>query len=165
MRYKVICKNCGKEYFVIKARLKITKYCSRKCHNTVISHSPKKGTGTGYTSKKGMRPELIDRNKSDWMKQFIKGPNASNWKGDDIGYVQLHIWIRNNYGQPSTCEHCFKIEKNNRKIHWANKSGQYKRDREDWLRLCNKCHYLFDLQNKNIIKKFVKHKLNKNYKA
>ena len=32
------------------------------------------------------------------------------------------------------------------KVHWANISGSYLRDREDWLHLCVRCHYKEDGQ-------------------
>jgi len=31
-----------------------------------------------------------------------------------------------------------------KKIHWANKSGEYLRDKDDWIRLCCKCHKKYD---------------------
>lgn len=30
------------------------------------------------------------------------------------------------------------------KIHWANKTGFYLREKEDWIRLCAKCHRNYD---------------------
>lgn len=67
-----------------------------------------------------------------------------NWKGDGVGYVSLHEWIRRVRGEPTTCEFCGKTGLRGRRIHWANKSRKYKRDINDWLRLCASCHWKYD---------------------
>lgn len=64
------------------------------------------------------------------------------WKGDKVGYRGLHRWVAQNYGKPSTCENCLKTDLFGHLIHWANVSGNYLRDREDWVRLCASCHSL-----------------------
>jgi hypothetical protein len=75
-----------------------------------------------------------------------RGEKHWNWKGDKVGYIGIHLWMIKTFGRPSTCEFCNKRFKNgSRKLHWANKSGKYKRDRLDWHRLCVSCHKLFDL--------------------
>jgi len=51
-------------------------------------------------------------------------------------------------GKPDTCEHCGVGELKGHQIHWADKSGQYKRELSDWLRLCVQCHKLYDTGNK-----------------
>ena len=73
-----------------------------------------------------------------------KGENSYLWKGENVSYAGLHAWVRRWLGSPSTCEHCEKIIMNTRKIHWANKSHEYKRDLTDWLRLCVPCHRKYD---------------------
>lgn len=70
------------------------------------------------------------------------------WKGDKVGYGALHDWIRKHKGTPSTCEECGKENLFGMKIHWANISGNYKRDLNDWRRLCVKCHSHLD-RNRN----------------
>jgi hypothetical protein len=65
-----------------------------------------------------------------------------NWKGENVSYKGLHTWISNNYGKPMKCEDCGITGLN--RYHWANKSGEYKREREDWMRLCPTCHYDYD---------------------
>ena len=69
---------------------------------------------------------------------------TSRWKGDNIGYASLHQWVAKKLGKPSKCEFCGKEEPNGRKIHWANKSHEYKRNLEDWIRLCKSCHVRYD---------------------
>lgn len=70
------------------------------------------------------------------------GENNIKWKGDSVGYFALHAWIQRQYGKPQFCEHCKTSER--RMYHWANVSKEYKRDRDDWLRLCVPCHRKFD---------------------
>lgn len=70
----------------------------------------------------------------------IKGENNYAWKGNEVGYVGLHTWVRRELGKPKICEHC-GINKN---MQWANKSRKYKRELTDWLSLCAKCHKKYD---------------------
>lgn len=72
------------------------------------------------------------------------GKNNPLWKGDEVGYFSLHNWVKRHKGSPEQCEFCFKDGLTGNQIHWANKSGQYLRDLNDWLRLCAKCHYHYD---------------------
>lgn len=53
-------------------------------------------------------------------------------------YVAVHMWVRRHHGTEQKCDNCKTTE--NRMYHWANISGTYKREREDWLRLCVPCH-------------------------
>lgn len=62
----------------------------------------------------------------------------------DSEYTLVHLWMKQNYGKPQHCESCLTTEK--RMYHWANISGTYKRDREDWLRLCVPCHKRHDIK-------------------
>lgn len=95
--------------------------------------------------KFGHKPSLETRKKLSFAH---RGAKNHEWKGDNVSYRGLHAWVVKNYGQPTTCEHCQTGNLFGRKINWANKSREYKRDREDWLRLCSKCHGIFDKGNK-----------------
>ena len=74
----------------------------------------------------------------------LVGENNHKWKGDNVGYVGIHHWIKKKLGYPKICEFCKKSGFSKAGIHWANKSGQYKRDTKDWIRLCAKCHHIYD---------------------
>ena len=77
------------------------------------------------------------------------GEKSPHWKGDEVGYGGLHMWVSKNLGRPKQCSICGKRGKKNGKcwsIHWANKSGKYKRDLRDWIALCVKCHREYDLK-------------------
>lgn len=69
------------------------------------------------------------------------------WKGENVGYISLHKWVYRYKGSPKKCEHCMSEEKKN--YHWANKSHGYKRDLDDWIRLCVSCHKKYDLKFKH----------------
>lgn len=75
---------------------------------------------------------------------FKPGTQHPNWKGDEVGYRDLHLWVERQLGKPDTCEHCGKKSLTGRQIHWANKSGEYRRDVNDWIRLCAPCHGKYD---------------------
>lgn len=70
------------------------------------------------------------------------GINAHQWKGENVGYVGLHRWVYKMLGKPMECELCNSTE--SKRFEWANKSHKYKRDINDWIRLCAKCHKFYD---------------------
>lgn len=74
-----------------------------------------------------------------------KGERHHNWKGDKVGYKELHAWVARWLGKPSKCEFCKKDGFKGKSIDWANKSGKYLRDLSDWIRLCKPCHKMYDL--------------------
>lgn len=91
---------------------------------------------------------------------FKIGKQHHNWSGDNVSYKGIHLWATRKFGRPQKCEHCEDIEKG--KYCWANKSGEYKRDRSDWIRLCYKCHYAYDFgekgnPNQKLSKNDIKH--------
>ena len=67
-----------------------------------------------------------------------------NWKGDNCSYRSLHSWVTRWKGKPIKCEHCGKLKTTPKSIHWANISGEYKRELTDWISLCVKCHKHYD---------------------
>lgn len=73
-------------------------------------------------------------------KQFYKGQFDElqpNWKGDDVSYAGLHKWLGRRKGKaPRLCEQCGRVAR----CHWANISGEYKRDLSDYRALCASCH-------------------------
>lgn len=67
---------------------------------------------------------------------------SPHWKGDKVGYSGIHYWIQRHLGKPNLCEKCGTTTA--KQFHWANISGEYKRDLKDYKRLCAKCHKIFD---------------------
>lgn len=84
---------------------------------------------------------------------ILKGENHPRWKGDKVGYSSLHSWVKRYLGTPETCEECGKTNLKGKYINWANISGKYKRELDDWKRLCKKCHHKFDNLSEKIWKK------------
>lgn len=79
----------------------------------------------------------------------MTGEDHWAWKDEGVGYRALHRWVENHLGKPTQCEQC-KGQFFDRRIQWANKSHEYKRDLTDWIRLCAKCHYAYDRKRATI---------------
>ena len=145
-----ICGTCGKEFYVRRSYLLLGKgkYCSRKCLGI---------------SRRGIIPTNLEyaRGKSP----IKKGNNLATknvgsrhwaWQETNPSYSAVHFWLRKNYGKASKCENpeCVYPRKDRRgylmlkprAYQWANISGKYKRDRNDFKQLCSSCHKLFDLK-------------------
>lgn len=70
-----------------------------------------------------------------------RGEDKSQWKGEAAGYKALHDWVRREKGEPERCESCGTTQG---RLEWANASGQYRRDLDDWIALCRTCHRRHD---------------------
>lgn len=66
------------------------------------------------------------------------------YKGDNASICAKHARIKRKYGKADRCENkiCPRIGK---RYEWANKSGLYKPERSDWIRLCASCHRKYDM--------------------
>jgi hypothetical protein len=95
-------------------------------------------------SKNPMYGRKISEKARKVLLEYSTDRNNVNWKGDKVGYRALHSWISRKRGQPHYCEVCKRDDLRYRQYHWANKSGKYKRELSDWIRLCVKCHKEFD---------------------
>lgn len=80
--------------------------------------------------------------------EYMVGEKHYKWKGDKAGYGSIHDWVKRQLGKPQKCEFCGQIESIEHRLNWANKTGKYLRDINDWLRLCLKCHRKYDKQQK-----------------
>jgi hypothetical protein len=160
-----ICEFCGNTFSVIPSRIKYGrgKHCSRECqYKDAIGKitSPASLYKEGHISyTKGMKHTLESRIKmSKALKGKYCGSLHSTWKGDKVSYFGLHSWIKRTYGKANKCENpsgCVYPRKtpnckellSPKKFEWANISGEYHRDRSDWIMLCCSCHHLFDNNN------------------
>jgi hypothetical protein len=70
------------------------------------------------------------------VSESVRTIKNSQWKGDKVGYISLHEWIRNRKPKPLLCEECNK----NKPYDLANISGEYKRDINDFEWICRSCH-------------------------
>ena len=78
----------------------------------------------------------------------INRKNEGNvmWKGDNVGYKSLHIWIKDHKPKPKLCEDCKKVSP----YDLANISGEYKRDIKDFKWVCRSCHMKEDGRINNL---------------
>ena len=135
--------------------------CCRSCGNKKqienkgrIKRGDKLSLGFKHSEETKMKQSLLRKGKRvSIATEFIKGmipwnkgiaymqdENHPNWKGDQVGYNAIHTWIQRKLGKPTMCEKCGKDGLSGHKIHWANISGEYKRNFNDWKRLCSTCH-------------------------
>ena len=114
-------------------RTKYTKYLMSEAHSGSNNHMWGKKT-SNETKEKQSRIKIG---------KYVN-EKSSLWKGEDVEYRGLHNWIGKVLGKPEMCTFCKKDGLKGHAIHWANKSKEYKREIEDWLRLCAKCHKNYD---------------------
>lgn len=55
-------------------------------------------------------------------------------------YQALHYWVKKQKGKATKCEQCSSI----RNVQHANLSGEYKKDLDDFMQLCKRCHSEYD---------------------
>ena len=119
-RRKKPCGNCGK---LKSSDAKLCVRCNPKINPPV---------------KKGSKLPLW------WRKRISEGQTGEKhplWKGDRGGYSTIHKWVYKNFIKSECCKFC----NSSNGIRWANVSGNYTRERVDWINLCNRCHSKFDV--------------------
>ena len=68
------------------------------------------------------------------------------WKGDKAGYGAIHYWVKRRKTKPLLCENCSDREP----VELANLSLKYKRDIDDYMWLCKRCHQRLDGHFRNL---------------
>ena len=68
------------------------------------------------------------------------GAKHPGWKGEEVGYGALHIWLRDNKTKTGTCSRCGE----ERYTEWANLVDYNSRDPDDYIELCKPCHMRHD---------------------
>lgn len=76
---------------------------------------------------------------------FRKNENHHEWKGSNASYSAIHKWMSNNFKKKDSC---FRCSGNKPRTEWANISGKYERNINDWVELCSSCHRYFDRNKK-----------------
>ena len=102
----------------------------------VIFHKAPKLTHERYTVKKFCSDICCRKFRKGKSNLKNKGEKNGMWKGDKVGYLALHDYIKHYLTKPKNCQDCNKIKI----LDLANISGKYKRDFDDWEWLCRKCH-------------------------
>lgn len=67
-------------------------------------------------------------------------------------YSKVHKWLKTNFGKADSCE-ARKCTRRSQAFRWALKRDcEYDTQRENFLKLCNSCHALYDLTEESIKK-------------
>jgi len=74
---------------------------------------------------------------------LLQGDKSPHWKGINATYGSKHDWIQKLMGKANHCS--FDPDHKVTRYHWANISGSYLRDTNDYASLCVKCHKEYDL--------------------
>ena len=158
MKTKRKCKVCGEVFFKrvtcsVKEWKTKCKFCSKSCWYKHYANVMK-GNTQGFT-----KGQIVWNKGKPWSEEMkrklseahlglpnpMKGKERPHkWTGDKPSYSSVHKWIVVMYGKPTTCEHCGKTGLTGQKINWANTNHEYKKVREEWMRLCAKCHRDYD---------------------
>jgi len=70
------------------------------------------------------------------------GKKHPKWKGEDAGYAPIHSWVKAHKGKPQICIDCGKPAK-----HWSNIDHKYRRNLDDYVERCVRCHRNYDFKN------------------
>ena len=92
--------------------------------------------------------------KEKW--QFSDPTLHPMWKGKAGNTSATHRWVSRVRIKPTKCDWCGAAERKARDgrslLFWANLSGDYLRELDDWACLCMNCHWKFDNQIEKLIK-------------
>lgn len=115
------------------------------CRNTIKNNLKKRGMKIRSKSEANLGKIRSNKAKLNYSNSKKKEKNPM-WKGENVGYLALHNWIRRAKPKPILCECC----KENRPYDLANISGGYKRDINDFEWLCRSCHMKKDGRINNL---------------
>lgn len=87
--------------------------------------------------------EHIAKSIKHLAKSWEGGTSHPSWKGDKASYNAIHKWVYTHFKKKNICSLCKEVKK----TCWANKTGLYKREENDWIELCYQCHWHFDREN------------------
>lgn len=142
----VKCLVCGNKIFAPPSKGR--RYCSLKCFGVSIK-GVSKNSNLGRNNKdwyEALKKGIENRNNSKIIKKLKeeKGEKNRNWKGKNVKYKGLHMWVSNNFSKEGVCELCGKSGR----TEWSNKKHTYFRNRGDWQEVCPKCHAKYDIEHK-----------------
>ena len=157
MAKKYFCKDCGEEkskkgIYCKVCRYKYAKRPSGLKYNIKVKNRAwfKKGNTPWNEGKelpydvwnKGTKG-LCKPNITSFKTEDVTGEKNFRWKGEDVGYYALHLWMKRNFDWPDSCEFCNSQEN----LELANVEYNYDRDPDNWKILCHKCHQKYDRNN------------------
>ncbi len=101
--------------------------------------------------QKGKKLSEITKRKIKEKSIFKKGSKNPAWKGDDVSYYALHIWMKKHFGRANKCRNRnkqilnFKCSGISNNFQWARIKGhRYSRNKKDYYQLCISCHSKYD---------------------
>jgi hypothetical protein len=149
------CVSCGKEFETLPCKIKYgRKYCSLVCSGKA---NRAKRKPTTPRQKAHLSKLAKQRGFGKWYEGLTDEKHCS-WLGDDVGYGGLHQWVIRKKGKPKKCEQCGKTKGSSKSFHWSNIDHKYRRNLEDYVRLCASCHKKYDLEMQSRLKnKLSKH--------
>jgi len=75
-----------------------------------------------------------------------KGERNYRWR-ERPSYNAVHLWARRSFAKLGRCQDCEKEVP----TEWANISGVYRRERDDFIELCRPCHRSFDRWRESLL--------------
>lgn len=129
------CSECNTSFDIYISWVGRRKTCSRECAKQLAKRrsgekSPMYGKKLSEEHKEKLR----------MAKLGLRDEDTNRWSGDKIGYRGIHHWIQRKLGKAVRCSN--NPNHKSTRYYWANKSGEYKRDVEDWQELCPSCNHL-----------------------
>lgn len=143
-RKKKFSENNPMKNEVSRKKVSLAMMGNKNADGVVFSEERRKKISIALTGKK-----LSDEHKKKLKKPKLNGLSRY-WFGTMNEYKVIHRWVAKMFGKPTKCERCLKDGLTSRQIHWANKSKKYLKDRDDWWRLCAKCHAFLDKNKENL---------------
>ena len=149
------CEQCGKTFYGNHTEIRRNRFCGPECKTNwredrqairkrfcincgeffIANHSQIKNNTAKYCSRKCHGETMSSERRRD-------GNPA--WRGNDVGYFGIHLWLRNNFEYPKHCENCGQ----DKKLDWALMDGKdYERKRENFMALCRGCHLAMEYAN------------------
>lgn len=128
-----------------KRQYKHSEETRRKISMTLKGHDVSKKTRDKIgQANKGENNYWFGKHLSDSTKKKIgdaqRNEKNHRWKGDDVSYKALHIWVRKNFPKPDLCMLCKKVYPRD----LACITGIYNRELRNWAYLCQRCHCKWD---------------------
>jgi hypothetical protein len=162
------CNRCQKDFIKpVNCSLKkwqTRDFCSKHCANSRIKKEPEAPLANiehglnGYNlygckcdicreamrQRKRLQRAGISVPKELWGHKEETNPA---WRGDDVGYKNIHDWVRRHKAKTGKCSHCNGDFGTNsgHATHWANIDHTYRRNLDDYIELCPPCHKTYDL--------------------
>ena len=78
------------------------------------------------------------------------GTNSRRWKGDDAGYVAIHLWLYKKLTKTGKCNNPICNYRNPKRTEWASISRLNRRNICDYIELCPSCHRKYDINKLSI---------------